>query len=110
MGERRAEAMGKKKGKKKKKGPDIEELSHRMEVQGDIDKMSFSGYKLMRLPEMVSDLLTLRECDLCNNRLRDFPEQVYDLENLEILDLSFNVISAIPPDVGRLSNVRVLRL
>merc|ERR1711912_98411 len=97
--------MGKKKKGKKKKGPDpeelekqkdhrvkllveasvqtrIEELAMRMEVQGDVDTMCFNGYRLMRLPEMVSDLYDLTECNLSNNRLSDFPAQTYDLSML----------------------------
>merc|ERR1712054_729065 len=121
-------SMGKKKGKKKKKGPDpeemekqkdhrvkllveasvqtrIEELAIRMEVQGDVDKMSFNGYRLMRLPEMVSDLVSLRECNLSHNRLREFPEQTYELANLVKLDLSFNVINILPPDISLLTGL-----
>jgi len=89
--------MGKKK-KGKKKGPDpeelerqkdhrvkllveasvqtrIEELAMRMEVQGDVDSMSFNGYRLMRLPGMVSELYDLKECNLSNNRLSAFPTE-----------------------------------
>merc|ERR1711904_129947 len=120
---RKTDKMGKK--KKKKKGPDpeemeqqkdhrvkllveasvqtrIEELAIRMEVQGDVDKMTFSGYRLLQLPDMVSDLAALKECDLSHNRLREFPEQVYELSQLVKLDLAFNVIPTIPPEISRL--------
>jgi len=47
-----------------------------VQVSGDVDKMSFPGYRLQRLPDMVKEIHTLKECDLSTNRLKEFPYQV----------------------------------
>ena len=51
-------------------------LSVLQQISGDVDTMSFPGYRLQRLPELVKDLQTLKECDLSHNRLKEFPHQV----------------------------------
>ena len=66
--------------------------------------------KTLKLNRMVTDLINLKELDLCDNQLEEIPKEIGSLINLQKLNLYNNQLKEIPKEIGSLINLQILNL
>uniref|UniRef100_I1PK27 NB-ARC domain-containing protein n=1 Tax=Oryza glaberrima TaxID=4538 RepID=I1PK27_ORYGL len=72
--------------------------------------MSLKGCKLVKLPESIGELHSLRYLDISHSRVKELPEKFWRLYSLQVVDASRSSLRVISPDVTKLINLRRLAL
>jgi internalin A len=73
-------------------------------------ELNLSNYPLVKVPESVASLKTLRRLDLSWNQLEEIPNFIGQLSQLEYLDLSNNHLSELPDSLLSLRSLKALYL
>ncbi|KAF2929695.1 hypothetical protein DAI22_05g075600 [Oryza sativa Japonica Group] len=72
--------------------------------------LSLKGCMLVRLPESIGELHSLRYLDISRSHVQELPEKLWCLYCLQVLDASSSSLEVISPDVTKLINLRRLAL
>ncbi|BAS88531.1 Os04g0312050 [Oryza sativa Japonica Group] len=72
--------------------------------------MSLQGCKLVKLPESIGELHSLRYLDISHSCVKELPEKFWRLYSLQVVDARRSSLRAISPDVTKLINLRRLAL
>ncbi|KAL6638875.1 hypothetical protein ACP70R_023511 [Stipagrostis hirtigluma subsp. patula] len=72
--------------------------------------LSLKGCKLVKLPESICELNSLRYLDISHSSVRELPRKFWYLYSLQVLDATRSSLKTIHPNVTRLSNLRYLAL
>ncbi|XP_040383846.1 putative disease resistance protein RGA3 [Oryza brachyantha] len=72
--------------------------------------LSLKGCRLVKLPESIGDLHSLRYLDISHSRVQELPEKFWQLYNLQVVDATRSSLKAISNDVTKLINLPHLAL
>uniref|UniRef100_A0A0D9ZIV8 NB-ARC domain-containing protein n=1 Tax=Oryza glumipatula TaxID=40148 RepID=A0A0D9ZIV8_9ORYZ len=72
--------------------------------------INLKGCKLVKLPESIGELHSLRYLDISHSRVKELPEKFWRLYSLQVVDASRLSLRVISPDVTKLINLRRLAL
>ncbi|KAB8098574.1 hypothetical protein EE612_027894 [Oryza sativa] len=70
--------------------------------------LSLKGCMLVRLPDSIGELHSLRYLDISRSHVQELPEKLWCLYCLQVLDASSSSLEVISPDVTKLINLRRL--
>lgn len=73
-------------------------------------ELILEGLGLTSIPLEISQLFSLKDLYLNDNKLTDIPVELARLSNLMLLNLNYNRLTTIPLELAQLSNLRVLFL
>lgn len=116
-----------------KSGPELAQLLNNYHVikylQNNFGKLSYSlklgkvqeldlsnanshvfDYKILKLPDFIDVLTSLKKLDLRFNRIKKVPTSITNLYSLKSLDLSYNKIKKLPLDLSSLESLEYLNL
>uniref|UniRef100_A0A0E0DNE2 NB-ARC domain-containing protein n=1 Tax=Oryza meridionalis TaxID=40149 RepID=A0A0E0DNE2_9ORYZ len=72
--------------------------------------LSLKGCMLVRLPDSIGELHSLRYLNISRSHVQELPEKFWCLYCLQVLDASSSSLEVISPDVTKLINLRRLAL
>jgi len=72
--------------------------------------LDLSYNRFVMFPDVVCEVLQLKELFLNNNQLSQLPDNISSLANLQVLHVQQNKLTKLPPSLGQVCNLVVLNL